>query len=199
MSTSFPVLRWVALAYLVVWLPAYAMVWGPANFLNFCNVAVILTCAGLWLGSPLLLSSQFLATAVIGTLWFVDLLWTAATHGHALIGGTEYMWDARYPLWVRLLSLDHVVVPAVALWGIHKLGYARRAMPFQSVLAAVIFICSRLVAPELNLNFAQKELVTYHSWGPAPVHLLLIWAVLVLLLYWPVHALLCRAMPAPCR
>jgi hypothetical protein len=93
---------------------------------------------------------------------------------------------------VRLLSFDHVLVPAATLWGVRKVGYDRRAWVFQSVLTAVVLVASRLVAPKLNLNFAQKELVTFHTWGPGPVHLLVVWGALVLLVYWPVHAVLCR-------
>ncbi|MFL5373599.1 MAG: hypothetical protein ACJ78T_06385, partial [Myxococcales bacterium] len=54
----FPRARWAALLWLLVWMPVYASVWGFANFLHLCDVAVILTCAGLWTGSALLLSSQ---------------------------------------------------------------------------------------------------------------------------------------------
>jgi hypothetical protein len=193
----FPILRWVAIAFLAVWVPAYAVVWGSADFLYLCNVAVVFTCLGLWVGSPLLLSSQAVGTLIIGTLWAVDLAGYALTRGQLLIGGTEYMWDAQYPLWVRLLSFDHVAVPVVALWATRRIGYDRRAWKFQSLVAAVVLICSRLVAPEMNLNFAQKELVTYHTWGPAPVHILFLWTVVILLVYWPVHAILSRAFPAP--
>jgi len=193
---AFPILRWLGILYLAVWTPAYAFYWGAPDFLYLCNVAVVLTCAGLWFGNSLLLSSQAVGTAVIGLLWGLDLAWAVLTHGRALTGGTEYMWDSRFPLWLRLLSFDHLAVPVVALWATRRAGYHRRAWAFQSALAAVVLILSRLIAPERNLNFAQKELVTYHSWGPAPVHLLLIWTVLVLLGYWPVHALLSRRQAA---
>ena len=196
MQPAFPILRWLGILYLAVWAPAYAFYWGGPDFLYLCNVAVVLSCAGLWFGNALLLSSQAVGTAVIGLLWGVNLVWAVLTHGRALTGGTEYMWDSRFPLWLRLLSFDHLAVPVVALWGTRRVGYHRRAWAFQSALAAVVLILSRLIAPERNLNFAQKELVTYHSWGPAPVHLLFIWSVLVLLGYWPVHALLSRRQAA---
>jgi len=188
----FPTLRWLGCLYLAVWIPAYAHYWGCADFLYLCNVGVVFTVAGLWFGNALLLSSQAVGTALIGLVWGLNLLWGLWTHGHGLTGGTEYMWDPRYPLWLRLLSLDHVAVPLVALWAIRRVGYDRRAWAFQSAVAAVVLVASRFVAPERNLNFAQKELVTYHSWGPAPVHLLFLWTLLVLLVYWPVHALLSR-------
>lgn len=195
MENPFPVLRWVWLVFFALWFPAYVVYWSAANLLYLCNLAVVLTCAGLWMGNRLLLSSQAVSTVVIGTLWALDVAWGTATHGRLLIGGAEYMWNASYPLWLRLLSFDHVAVPAATLWAIRKVGYDRRAWGFQSGLAAVVLVASRFVAPELNLNFAQKELVTFHTWGPAPVHLLVLWSALVLMVYWPVHAVLCRAMP----
>jgi hypothetical protein len=193
----FPIVRWVALAFLAGWMPTYAVTWGSADFLYLCNVAVIMTCLGLWLGSALLLSSQAVAMMVIGTVWCVSLAWSAVTHGHTLIGGTEYMWDPHYPLWVRLLSFDHIAVPAVCLWATRKIGFDRRAWKFQSVVAAVVLTSSHFVAPERNLNFARKELLSYHTWGPGLVHVLFIWTILILLGYWPVYAMLSGIFPAP--
>jgi hypothetical protein len=195
MDNPFPVLRWVGLAFVAVWAPTYVIYWSPVDFLYLCNLAVILTLAGLWLGSSLLLSSQAVSTMVIGPLWLLDVVWGVVMDGQHLIGGTEYMWDATRPLWVRMLSLDHLAVPLVTWWGIRKLGYDRRAWACQAGIAALVLVISRIVAPWKNINFAQKELVTYHSWGPAPAHLLLIWGALVLLLYWPAHAVLSRVMP----
>ena len=196
MENPFPVVRWVWLAFVLVWVPTYVLYWSPTDFLYLCNVAVILTCAGLWLNNRLLVSSQAVATMVIGSLWLLDVVWGVATGGRHLIGGTEYMWDATRPLWVRLLSFDHVAVPLATWWAIRKLGYERRAWAFQSVLSAAILALSRIVEPWKNINFAQKELVTNRTWGPAPVHLLVLWSVLVLVVYWPAHAVLSRVMRA---
>ena len=195
-AQAFPVLRWVGVAYVVTWAPIYLTYWDKEHFLYLCNVAVLLTCAGLWFGSPLLLSSQAVASAVIGLVWGLNVAWGAVNHGQGLMGGTEYMWDASYSWWVRSLSFDHLTVPAAAFWGAWKLGYDRRAWTFQSALAAVVLVAGRVLAPGHNLNFVEKELVTYRTWGPPPAHLLFIWAVLVLVVYWPVHAVLMRVMPA---
>jgi len=192
LGNPFPVLRWVWLAFVVVWAPTYVIYWSAADFLYLCNLAVILTCAGLWLGNRLLLSSQAVATIVIGPLWVFDVVWGLVTHGRQLIGGTEYMWDVSRPLWVRMLSFDHLAVPLLTLWGVRKMGYDRRAWGFQAAFAGVALMASRIVDPAKNMNFAVKELVTYHTWGPMPVHLLVVWSVLVLVVYWPVHRLLCR-------
>jgi len=86
------------------WVPAYASVWGWTNLLHLCDIAVILTCAGLWFGSPLLLSSQAVSSIVVDLVWDLDVGWRLLSGKH-LVGGTEYMWSEQVPLAVRLLSL----------------------------------------------------------------------------------------------
>lgn len=194
-ATPFPVLRWVALLWLVVWLPAYVRVWGWPNLLRLCDIAVILSCAGFWWGNALLLSSQELSSLLPSGLWSLDAGWRLAA-GHHLFGGTEYMWDAQYPLWVRLLSLFHVGLPLVLLWALRKVGYERRALASQAALTAAMLLVSRFVHPELNLNYAFTDPLLHRQWGPAPVHLALILAGMIVLLYWPAHLALLWAFPA---
>ena len=57
----FPRLRWAVAACLAVYVPTYAVFYGFANFLFLCNLAVLLTCVGLWPGSRLLVSSPAVA------------------------------------------------------------------------------------------------------------------------------------------
>jgi hypothetical protein len=193
--SAFPRLRWAALFWLILWTTAYARGYGWANFLHLCDIAVILTCLGLWLGSPLLLSMQALSSLVVDLAWNLDLVWRAA-FGRHLIGGTEYMWDPRWPLGLRLLSLFHVVWPPL-LWGaLRRVGYDRRALLFQSLLAVVVLAASRVVVPEVNLNFAQRDPFWGRAWGPAPVHVGLTAAALVGLVYLPTHLVLRRVMPS---
>jgi hypothetical protein len=193
---AFPVARWVALAWLLGWGTVYAHRWGFANFLHLCDVAVILTCVGLWRGSPLLLSSQAISSLVVDVAWDLDLVWRALTGGH-LVGGTEYMWDGRFPLWLRLLSLFHLPLPVVLVWAVRRVGYDPRALRLQAAIALAVLVASRLLPAEHNLNFAHTDPLFRRSWGPAPVHLFVILAPLVGLLYWPVHGLLRRLMPRP--
>jgi len=182
--------------WLVVWTAAYARGYGWANFLQLCDLAVVLTCVGLWLGSPLLLSSQALASLVIDVTWDLDAAWRLIT-GHHLIGGTEYMWDPRYPLALRLLSFFHLVWPVLLWWSLRQIGYDRRALAFQAALSLVALAASRVAMPGGNINFAYRDPFVHRSWGPAVVHVGLTWAVLVAGLYWPLHLLLARAMPRP--
>lgn len=193
---AFPVLRWVSLLWCLVWVPCYWRTWGAANFLHVCDVAVLLTCMGLWAGNSLLLSAQSVSAILADLAWCLDAGWRL-TLGRHLVGGTEYMWDPRYPLFVRLLSLFHVLLPAVLLWSLHRVGYDRSAWKLQSAILAFLLIVSRFFDPALNLNYAFVDPVLHRSWGPAPVHLAVIFVAIVAVFYWPTHLFLARLFPAP--
>ena len=177
---TFPRARWAAVAWLAVWLPAYWTFYGPVVFVNLCDVAVLLTCIGLWRGSALLLSTQAVSSLVVDAAWVLDLAWRAAAGRH-LVGGTEYMWDAAWPWWLRALSFFHVLLPVTLLWGLRHTGYDRRAPFVQTALAAVILVVSRAMDPALNVNFAYADPFFGRGWGPGPAHLLAILGGLVLL------------------
>ncbi len=193
-SPAFPVMRWAAAAWLAVWFPAYAAVWGGKNFLHLCDVTVILTCAGLWFGNALLLSSQAVASIVVDLMWTADVAWRLVLGRH-LVGGTEYMWDARFPLWVRLLSCFHVFWPVLVVWAVRRVSYDPRGWLLQSGLAAVLLVAARLFAPALNINYAYRDPIFARAWGPAAAHLAVIWLGLVAVIYWPTHRALARLLP----
>jgi hypothetical protein len=195
-SLTFPVLRWVGLLWMVVWLPAYFRVWGWANLLHLCDVAVILTFVGIWLANPLLLSSQAVGSLAAGLFWILDAGWRLTT-GRFLVGGTDYMWDARYPLWVRLLSTFHVGLPLVLLGTLRKVGYDRRALGLEAAIAAALLIISRFLSAGHNMNYAYRDPLFHRAWGPAPAHLTMIFIPLVALIYWPTHLLLSWLFRAP--
>ena len=191
-------LRWSALLWLSVWFPIYWHAWGAANFLHLCDVAVILTCLGLWSGNPLLISSQAVSSLLIDIAWALDVAWRFFL-GHHLIGGTEYLFDARFPLGVRLLSLFHLVMPALLLWSLHRVGYDRRGWPVQSAIALGLVIASRFTDPAKNLNFAFRDPFFHRAWGPGPIHITVSLLLLIFAVYFPTHLLLKILFPPPTR
>jgi hypothetical protein len=188
---NFPTLRWVALAWLVVWIPAYWHVWGWQNFLHLCDIAVILACLGILVGNRLLISSQMLATAVPSIIWSLDAGWRVFFH-HNLIGGTEYLWDATVPLWVRMLSLFHIGLPILLVVLCARIGYDRRAFAFQSGITFVLFVVSRWMGAAANLNYVFADPIFRRALGPVPIHFTIILASAVLLFYLPAHILIGR-------
>lgn len=194
MKPPFPILRWAVLLYVLAYLPSYAFAYGLANFLFLCNLAVLLTALGVWLGSPLLLSSQALGILPVSAAWTLDVASRALTGSH-WIGGTEYMWDPRWPLHTRLLSLYHVALPLVLLWGLRRVGYDRRALALQAAIAVAAIVAGRLAGPSANINNAFLDPFFKRSWGPAPVHVAVVAGALVGIVYPVTHLALRRLFP----
>jgi hypothetical protein len=194
MSHPFPRLRWAAVAWLAAYVPAYAIAYGFANFLFLCNVSAILVAVGFWTASRLLLSSQAVAVLVVAVVWTADAGARVLTGAH-LFGGTEYMWDARWPLPTRLLSLYHVVLPVLLIIALHRIGYDRRGYALQSAIAVVGVSLGRLFGPAANINYAFVDPILKRTWGGALTHVAVIAAALVLVAYPPTHVLLVRLLP----
>src|SRR5579885_535734 len=97
-------------AWIVVWAPVYWRQYGAQNFLYFCDVGNVLITAGLWAESSLILSWQAVGLLIFQSLFAIDLLGAVVFHHHAF-GGTEYMFDPKIPLLVRMLGLYHIAVP----------------------------------------------------------------------------------------
>lgn len=189
-------IRWVALVWLAFWFATYWRTWGPANFLHFCDIAEALACVGFVTDSALLISSQAVASLLVDLAWALDA-GSKLVAGRHLIGGTEYMWDTRYPLWIRLLSLFHLALPVLLLWALRRVGYDRRALALQSAIALPAFIASRFVSQAENMNYAFADPFFHRAWGPAPVHIAVIFLFMVLIVYLPTHVLLKRLFQPP--
>ena len=190
-------LRWSAFLWLLIWIPTYWHVWGPKNFLFLCDVAAGLTCVGLWTNNALLLSSQAVSSLLIDLAWALDAGWRLV-FGRHLIGGTQYLFDARFPLGVRLLSLFHLLLPFLLLWALHRVGYDQRGWPLQSAIAILLLVLSRIAAaPEKNINFAFTDPFFHRAWGPPPAHLAVTSLFLIFVVYFPTHLLLARLFRAP--
>jgi hypothetical protein len=137
---------WVKVAFtlfLAVVVPAYWHAYTPWNFLWFCDVAMFVTCLALWLESPFLTSVAGVGIILPQLLWAADFLVALSTGGHRhLIGLADYMFDPKYPLFIRLLSLFHGWLPFLLLWMLGRLGFDRRAWLAQTVLAwGLLLVC----------------------------------------------------------
>jgi hypothetical protein len=188
-TPAFPSLRWVAALWLAVYLPAYAAGYGWANFLFLCNLGVFVLAAGLWAGSPLLISSQAIGVLLVDVVWTLDLASRLVTGRH-WIGGTEYMWDPRWPLFTRLLSLYHTVTPFLIVHALRRVGYDRRAYWLQSALGVAGVLAGRMLGQEANVNGAFLDPIFKRSWGPPPLHLAVVAGALVLVVYPLTHLVL---------
>ena len=133
--------------WVLVWAPLYWRQYGAQNLLYFCDLGNFLIAAALWLESPLFFSWQACGLLLFQSLYTIDLL-GAAISGKHVIGGTEYMFDQTMPLFVRLLSLFHVVTPPLLLWAIRRLGYDRGGWKYQTLTAWVVVPINYMLRPE---------------------------------------------------
>jgi hypothetical protein len=188
---------WLKIAYTVfvcLLVPVYWMKYGPANFLWFSDIALLLTLPALWFESSLLASTVAVGVLVLDIAWNVDFFGRLVT-GNKLFGLSKYMFDRKIPLPVRALSLFHVVLPPMLLWMVYRLGYDERAFIAQIILAWLVLLLSYwLVKPSENINWVRgfDEPQTRMS---APAYLALLMIGFPVLIYLPTHLVLRNLMP----
>jgi hypothetical protein len=194
---------WLKLAYsafVAVLVPVYLYQYGPTNFVYFCDVALLLTLAGVWLESSLLVSMPAVGILLPQLLWVVDFL--AGLVGVRLTGLTDYMFDPRRPLFLRGLSLFHGWLPLLLLYLVWRLGYDRRALLRWTLLAWALMLISFFFLPPPSPDHGIRPVNVDYVWGlsdKAPQHWMPAWiwfaaelVVLPLLLFLPAHLLLAR-------
>ena len=175
------------------------MAYGVTNFLFLCNLGVMITAAALIAGNQLWLSSQAVAAPVIGLAWALDAGWRIAS-GRFLYGATGYMWEPRYPLFTRLLSLYHLGWPLLVLACVARRGYDRRGWALQSAIATSAIVLARLSTPAAdNINFAFRDPFEDAQIGPPALHVALVAVALAGVAYGITHAVLVRFVPVPAR
>jgi hypothetical protein len=183
---------WIKLlwtACVAVWILLYWRQYGAQNFLFFCDLGNLFMVAALWLESSLLFSWQACGLLLFQTLFVVDLAGTILSGRH-LIGGTEYMFDPHVPLPIRLLSLFHVVMPLLLLWGIWRLGYDSRGWKYQTLTTWIVVPINYLWRPQADVNWARGLFFREQHAVPGVLYLLIYLTVVPAAVYYPTHRLL---------
>ena len=175
--------------WVIAWFPLYWKQYGLQNFLFFCDLGNLFLMLALWLESPLIFSWQATGLLLFQTLYSIDLAGAFITGLH-IVGGTEYMFDPSIPLFLRLLSLFHVVTPPLLLWGIWRLGYDRRGWLFQTLTACVVVPVNYLWRPQFDVNWARGPFFREQHAMPGPLYLLVYLLAITGVVYFPTHLLL---------
>jgi len=184
---------WIKISYTlfaVITVAVYAVKYPPGNFLWFSDIALVLTVPALWYESSLLASMMAVGVLLPEAFWNISYFGRLLT-GKRMSGLTDYMFDARKPLYLRALSLFHVFLPVLLLWMVARLGYAPQALGAQTALAWVVLpLTYRLTDPAMNVNWVFGPASGQRKRMPALVHLSLLMAGVPLLVYLPTHVLL---------
>lgn len=184
---------WLKLPYsffVLFLIPVYLKHWGIKNFLWFSDVALILSVPALWLESSLLASMLAVGVLLPEIYWNIELFLRLITR-KPLAGLTDYMFDDSRPLYLRLLSLFHVVLPGILILMLLKLGYDSRAIYYQTGLACIILLITyKVTDPSKNINWV-------FGFGKSPqgkldsrLFLVLVILTYIFLLFVPSHFLL---------
>ena len=183
---------WLKIAWtlwLVVWAPVYWRQYGAQNFLFFCDIGNVLIGIGLWLESSLLFSWAASGLLLFQTIYTIDLA-GALLLGRHFVGGTEYMFDPGLPLFIRLLSLFHVVTPPLLLWAIWRLGYDPRGWKFQTLMTWLVVPVNYFWRSEMDVNWARGLFFHEQHMVPGFVYLMAYLIAVPLFVYFPTHLFL---------
>ena len=203
---------WVKVLYtlfVLVLVPTYLRAYGPTNFLYFCDVALVLTVAVVWLESALLASAAAVGIVLPQCLWMLDFL--ASAVGLPITGMTAYMFNGDIPLFARFLSFFHFWLPLFLLWLVGRLGYDGRAFALWTPIAFALVLISYFFLPPppapaddpglpVNVNYAfglSDE--RPQDWVHPVAYLLGLLAALPLAIFWPTHVLFKRVFRPPQR
>ena len=202
---------WIKVAYslfVAVLVPLYWITYSPWNFLYFCDIALLVTGVAISVESPLLISMQAVAITAPQILWVIDFL-SRLIAGVNITGVTSYMFDSGIPLFLRALSLFHGWLPFLLLWLLWRLGYDRRALGIQSVIAIVVLAISYFFAPApppsashpnwaVNINYVYGLDDKHPQTFMAPwLWLLVMMATHLIAVYLPTHLVLRHIFDAP--
>jgi hypothetical protein len=183
---AFP-LKIFTTVFISILIPAYAIHYGWANFLWLSDIALFGTILALWLDSALIASMMAVGALVLETAWIIDFF------GHLLIrrtllGLSDYMFDPHNPVFIRALSLFHLVLPGLVFWMVWRLGYDSRAWLLQTLLTWVILLATYFFTnPDQNINWAFGPGTKPQHLLPPMLYLFLVMLVVPLLVYLPTH------------
>jgi len=170
--------------------PVYWRHYGPANFLWFSDIALLVTLPALWLESSLLASMMTLAVLLPELAWNVDFFVRLVT-GARLMGLSAYMFDRGIPRFLRALSLFHVGLPPLLLWMVHRLGYDKRALIAQIFVAMIVLPLSYGFSnPRENVNWVYGFGERPQTTVPPLWFLAFLILMFPLALYLPTHLVL---------
>jgi hypothetical protein len=190
-STLVPL--WLKIAWSVMVLVIVLIYWrhrGPANFLWFCDIAFLALVPGLWL------ESSFIVSLTACMLLVPEILWSVSFFGGLLrlprlTGLADYMFEQQSPLWLRAVSLFHVPLLAVIVWGPWRLGYDPGVYPWAVLIAWLVLLLSRwLTKPEPNINHVYRFPFAVGANLTSVQHMLVLMAAVPLVLQLLGHLLL---------
>lgn len=139
--------------FVIILVPIYWSNYGIQNFLWFSDIGLLVTLAALWLESRLLISVLAVGMLPVELVWNIAFFVRLLT-GYPVLGLVAYMFNAQYSLFLRGLSLFHVILPGLWLWHLIAWGYDERALKYFVVIFWIVLLATYFFTdPEKNINW----------------------------------------------
>jgi len=190
-STLVPL--WLKVAWTAMVIGIVIVYWrhrGPSNFLWFSDFAFLALVPGLWL------ESSFIISLVACLVLVPEILWNVSFFGRLLhlpnvTGLADYMFEEQSPLWLRAVSLFHVPLLAVIIWGPWRLGYDSGVYPWAVLIGWMLLLLTRwLTNPAFNINHVHQFPIAAGAKLAPWQHMLAMMVAVPLVLQLPGHLLL---------
>lgn len=147
--------------FTIFFIGVYWREYGPENFLWMSDIALFLTVAALWIESPFLISLCMVSFLPIELMWNLDFL-IDLIMGKNITGTAHYMFEKQYAIFVRSLSLFHVILVPLWLWFTISWGYDKRAIIWAIPMIWIIFVATYFCTKpntENNINWVYMPVV----------------------------------------
>lgn len=196
-NSPWRVLTYALTAFVICLIPIYWYYYGIENFLWLSDIGLFLTVIALWLNSTLIMSIAAVAIFVVELIWgvdfFVDLLFNIN-----LIDLSDYMFDIHYPLALRILSLFHLITPAIWIIYLTRYGYDRRALMYGTLMYWVVLCTTYMfTTPKENINWTFIPQAYHLDYISPLTWVLLLAAGFPLLIFLPTHLIFKKLFKQP--
>jgi hypothetical protein len=180
---------WLKLAFgasIVVIVVVYWREYGPSNFLWLSDLALFLT------GLAVIIEHRLPASMVAVGVLPLELAWTADfLAGGRLMNLAGYMFDRRYSLFLRALSLFHLAIPPTIIWMLVRFGYDGQAVFAQLIVTwAALVTCYLATDPAKNINWVFGPGTEPQKKLPPLQYFALVLAIQTVAVVLPMHFLL---------
>ncbi|ACJ20320.1 hypothetical protein [Coxiella burnetii] len=194
MEIALLITKLVFTAFTLVLIPFYWRAHGSQNFLWLSDIALFLTLIAFWMNSSLLISVSVISFLLPEIVWNIDFFFQLLAR-RRLLGVTDYMFDPKRTLFLRGLSLFHIALPILWIWGLYLWGYNKNAFGYATFLLWGILTATYfLTDPPKNINWVFLPHRLKWTWMPSWLWLMILLIGLPFTMIWPLHALLSKIM-----
>lgn len=179
--------------YLAILIPIYTKHYGLQNFLWLSDIGLFLTYLGLLIQSPLLISMVVIGVLPLEIFWNVDFFGQLIFNLN-ISDLADYMFDPSYPVYLRGLSLFHVVLPIVCIVCLVNWGYDKRAFKYFTLLYWVDLLMIYMFADPRgeSINWVFEPQKYHWEWVNPTIWVLILALVFPAFIFWPVHLVVQR-------